>query len=502
MSTIIENSPELESSPEEKYPGEEYPGEEYPGEEYPESDPAQEEPSQKDNLQILKGGKDGTTSSKQGHKPTPIFPTFGGPLNRDSLKKQLKAVSIRMRFNERSQRREYSAEEEGKATEWKTADLDTQDMIFSNIQDDTRLRVKDNKGNEKIVRPQWGGAYKFGHREMTLRAYLVDHRVDPFVSWLRSLPEWDETDRLDYLFRLSGLTIADNIPEQYLRWASKMPFLAAVRRAFYPGTKFDTVIILSGKTGAGKSTFWRHSLPADGTEWFGDTLHLHGDEKQMLEACLGKVIVECAELSVKYSLIEKVKAFISRSNDNGIRLAYDSSTADRPRRFVIVGTTNEAEALPPDRTGLRRFWPVNIVDGDATRIRKWWDANREQVWAEAVAREGWNEQLWPPREIEELHEKIAESNRIKRSTEEEFVDKWLEQQNGEPFTLLDLMSASKAHPSGQHRPGSIRDGMITVNLNLSEAVVKASLRACGWQPVRKRDKDGRQRRFWVEKPNI
>jgi predicted P-loop ATPase len=53
---------------------------------------------------------------------------------------------------------------------------------------------------------------------------------------------------------------------------------------------------------------------------------------------------------------------------------------DAPRRFICVGTTNEAEFLD-DPTGERRFLPMTITRLDSDAIAR----DRNQLWAEGAA---------------------------------------------------------------------------------------------------------------------
>ena len=98
-------------------------------------------------------------------------------------------------------------------------------------------------------------------------------------------------------------------------------------------------------------------------------------------------VIELPELgSIKRSDVEQVKAYISRQNDM-YRPAYGSVMESHPRQCVFCGTTNETYFLKGE-TGNRRFW---VIEVDA-KYRKYPDfraalqADRNQLWAEAVQR--------------------------------------------------------------------------------------------------------------------
>src|SRR6185436_3179557 len=105
--------------------------------------------------------------------------------------------------------------------------------------------------------------------------------------------------------------------------------------------------------------------------------------KQVIERTLGKWIVEASDLAGKRkSEIEQLKAMLSRQVDGPARLAYAHFPVERPRQFIIIGTTNSPAYLT-DPTGGRRFWPIEV---QAFRL-DWIKANRDQLWAEACIRE-------------------------------------------------------------------------------------------------------------------
>ena len=86
---------------------------------------------------------------------------------------------------------------------------------------------------------------------------------------------------------------------------------------------------------------------------------------------------------------------LSRRIDRA-RMAYGRCQWKRRGSASSSGTTNKGEYLP-DTTGNRRFWPVRIQTFDLDALRR----DRDQLWAEAAARETQGEsirlarELWP-----------------------------------------------------------------------------------------------------------
>ncbi|MBL8308018.1 MAG: hypothetical protein JNM33_15105 [Rubrivivax sp.] len=201
------------------------------------------------------------------------------------------------------------------------------------------------------------------------------NRFDPLADHLNALPPWDGVPRLDTW--LPDLLGAEDAP--YTREAGATWLLAAVVRAFEPGTKFDHMLVLVGAQGVGKSTALR-ILASD--EFFSDANFLGAkDTREVLEATTGAWIVECAELAgMRRKDTETLKYEITKQEDKG-RHAYARNPVSVPRRFVLAGTTNSGRFLH-DETGNRRFWPVEVSRVDLEGLK----AARAQLLAEALAR--------------------------------------------------------------------------------------------------------------------
>lgn len=179
----------------------------------------------------------------------------------------------------------------------------------------------------------------------TFRAY------HPVLDYLKALPAWDGTQRLDRV--LVDYLGARDTP--YTRGVTRKTMVAAIRRAYHPGCKHDTMLVLSGDQGLGKSELVRRL--ANG--WFTDQLGISdmADPKKAAEITAGNWFVEVAELvGMNKTETNAVKGFITTQVDR-YRAAYAADAEDRPRGFVLIGTTNDDEYLR-DSTGNRRFWPV------------------------------------------------------------------------------------------------------------------------------------------------
>lgn len=77
---------------------------------------------------------------------------------------------------------------------------------------------------------------------------------------------------------------------------------------------------------------------------FNDGLHLAADPRIRAEALQGRAIVEASEMAGSTRAeMESLKAFLSRTDDGGQRMAYRRNPEAMPRRCIIVGTSNNPE---------------------------------------------------------------------------------------------------------------------------------------------------------------
>jgi predicted P-loop ATPase len=167
----------------------------------------------------------------------------------------------------------------------------------------------------------------------------------------------------------------------YVRAVTRKVLCAAVMRVMRPGTKFDSMLVLNGPQGIGKSTL----VAKLGGAWFSDNISIPDTvDKTAAEKLLGHWILEFGELAgIRKTDTEKLKAFISRQDDK-YRAAYGRTVTSHPRQCVFFGSTNSEHGFLRDVTGNRRFWPVKTP---GVGVMPSWALSQDkvrQIWAEVL----------------------------------------------------------------------------------------------------------------------
>lgn len=237
--------------------------------------------------------------------------------------------------------------------------------------------------------------------------------INPVVDYLKSL-KWDRQPRLDTLF-IDYLGADDN---PYTRAVTRKMFVAAVARALDPGHKFDNMLILCGPQGIGKSTI----LDKMSRGWFNDSIRTF-EGKEASELLQGVWLVEVAELDAfRHSDVSAIKQFLSLRVDR-YRPAYGRNMKEFKRHCVFFGTCNNTDFLQ-DTTGNRRFWPVDVKRGAATKS-VFDDLSKEeidQMWAEAYVRFVSGEDLIIRDEIAEMALSRQEEHRERNLQEGAIIE--------------------------------------------------------------------------------
>lgn len=222
-------------------------------------------------------------------------------------------------------------------------------------------------------------------------AVIARRRIEnPVRAWFDSLL-WDGKERLPTLMQ----DVWGAADDSYHAAVGRCFVVGIAARVYKPGCQVDTMPIFEGFQGIGKS----QALAFLGGEWFTEC-HEQMTSKDFFQTIQGKLIVEISELhAFRRADVEKVKGVITCRVDR-YRKSYGRDVVDHPRQCVFAGTTNRDD-WHADDTGGRRFLPVKCGAINLELLA----ANRDQLFAEAVARFKRGEQWWDiPREVAETHQ--------------------------------------------------------------------------------------------------
>lgn len=192
-------------------------------------------------------------------------------------------------------------------------------------------------------------------------------------DWLDAL-KWDGVERIEHFFE-DHFGAAANV---YTRAVSRNLWMSIVARTYLPGCKQDYMVVLEGPQGNGKSS----AIEAIASRpWFAVASE-SVLSKDFFAALQGKLVIEISELDAfDRADATRVKMVLSTSEDR-FRAPYDRHSEDHPRQNIFIASTNRYDSNKDD-TGARRNWYIRCQGAiDVPAIR----ANREQLFAEAVAR--------------------------------------------------------------------------------------------------------------------
>ena len=227
----------------------------------------------------------------------------------------------------------------------------------------------------------------------------TENRFHPVREYLDGCT-WDGVPRVESLL-IDYLGAEDNA---YTRAVTRKALVAAVARIYRPGCKFDYMLTIRGAQGLGKSAL----IGKLGGQWFSDTFStMQG--KEAYEQVHGVWIMEVGELAgMRKAEAETIKLYISKQVDR-FRPAYGRRLQEFPRQCIFIGTTNETQFLR-DTTGNRRFW---VVDTPNKPTRDMWAEltpdTVAKIWAEAVEIYRKGEELFLPKELENIAREVQEA---------------------------------------------------------------------------------------------
>lgn len=290
------------------------------------------------------------------------------------------------------------------------------------------------------------------HFDAVLSAVADKRRFNPLRDYIDNLPAWDGIPRVESL--LMDYLGAEDTP--YVRAVTRVTLIGAVRRVYHPGCKFDTVLVLDGKPGIGKSTL----LAKLGGEWFSDSLTMTDmRDKSGLEKLQGKWIMEIGEMQgSRKADTETIKSFISSQVDD-YRPSYGKFVERHPRVTIICGTTNSTTGFLRDTTGNRRFLPVKVNGGAPLKVWDMTEETRAQIWAEAKVYEAKGEADYLGAEMTAAAE-AAQREALEYDEREGEVMEYLDTLLPEDWYSRDAQSRVDYFQDNKHEAGTMRRDVV------------------------------------------
>jgi predicted P-loop ATPase len=318
--------------------------------------------------------------------------------------------------------------------------------------------------------------------QVRLAVDLVARRnsFHPVRDYLNGLPKWDGVPRIDtWLIDYCGVPSSGSSPNHYAMAVAGKFLISAVARIMQPGCKVDTMLVLEGDQGVGKSTA---AQILAGEAWFTDQLAELGSKDFSMQL-RGIWIAEMSELDALGRVDQsRAKAVITQQRER-FRPPYGRRLINAPRQCIFLGTCNRAEWLR-DETGGRRFWPVECAPivgrmVDLAGLRR----DRDQLWAEALHRYRAGEEWWITDENLIADAIEQQADRYESHPWQELIEQWLETGAAESVTIPEILEQCIGKPKERWEH---RDKM----------TIGACLKSLGWKKRRPRTGEGRERRYF------
>ena len=226
--------------------------------------------------------------------------------------------------------------------------------------------------------------------------------------------------------------------------------IAFVARQFEPGLKYDAVLLLQGKQGAAKGTFFE--VLAGGDRYYTSSVSIPASGEmtnKQLMTLHSFAVAELAEVGERTlgraDAAGGVKAMITATVDSFVP-QYGRKSESFPRGFIWCGTVNEEAGFLSDPTGNRRFQIIptdrseeNPIDFDALK------AERDQILLAAYLAYRHGESIWLSKDLIPVAREATSAYAQEVSLEEEAMD-WCARQV--EFTLRQAYDAIWGLPTG------------------------------------------------------
>ena len=212
-----------------------------------------------------------------------------------------------------------------------------------------------------------------------IKAYVesdIPPVYNPVVAWLDSLAKWDGKDRVaEFLNRIPGLS---DEKIDFLRIYLRSNVAHWLNMEQEHGN--ETVPLLIGNQGCGKSTFCVRFLPKHLRQYYLDHFNLANkfDKEMALSSCLLICLDEIDMYNARQ--MAQIKQALSKVKVNG-RKIYGKTIDERMRFASFIATTYNRHPLV-DKTGSRRFLTIEIPNGEVINNNE--EIEYEQLYAQLL----------------------------------------------------------------------------------------------------------------------
>lgn len=242
------------------------------------------------------------------------------------------------------------------------------------------------------------------------------NKYNPIIDYLNTV-EWDGKKRVEQLF----IDLLDADDTELNRYMTKIWFVAAVKRIFEPGCKFDNMIVLQGEQGIGKSSI----CDLISLEYSNNVSLNEVGHKDLINKLNRTWIAVVDELdSFNKKEMSNIKTFISNTKDTA-RLAFGKNAETYSRHCVFIGSTNDSTFLR-DNTSMveRRFWVIkcNKTKRDGQIFNVLTTDYINQLWAETVSYYKENPNMYLDITKDLMDDFAKEMKQFKTFTEDVVID--------------------------------------------------------------------------------
>lgn len=246
-------------------------------------------------------------------------------------------------------------------------------------------RIDDN-----IENSLWAEMDEAGLRlsEKTLHSIVnsdFSEPFDPLDDYLRGLPQWTRGKDPDHIGRLADRIRVTERPgyehtQELFRYFFKKWMVAMVVSWTVPKVVNQFILILVGKGGIFKTTFFAYLLPPQLRLYFLNDSTASYTDKDFMEAFSSKALICLDEFETVFG--KNLSAFKSNLTKItfSLRRPYDKYRSELPHRGSLCGTTNSQQFISDEENRRYSPWIVRSIESPVDR-----PIDYDHVYAQAVA---------------------------------------------------------------------------------------------------------------------